>query len=135
MNLHYPTIELALPNNLGINPVFIVENLIPYHAPFDYPIMTSDLTSSTSQGHQPFFIFTSPLPIQRKHLFVKIKDIWIRLFRLLMAGISAIWFTGMDIHIQIALSCAPRRTCSSPQICYVSSSLFTGDSYFKAGEN
>lgn len=40
--------EFVIPHNLGINPVFDVEDLILYRASFDYPALNPNTPSSTS---------------------------------------------------------------------------------------
>lgn len=111
--------EFAILHNLGINPVFNVEDLTLNRAPFDYPTVIPDLPSSTFLEHRPFPIHTPPsrgsIALTRLNIF------WmIRSFRLLMADICIFWCGDVDVHIHIVLSCAPRRSSNSTWICLMS---------------
>ena len=60
------TYELEIPRELGINPVFNIENLTLYRTPVDYPVVIFDPPSSTFTSTQPFTVH-SPLPSRRHH--------------------------------------------------------------------
>jgi len=55
-----------IPWELGINPVFNIEDLTPYHSPVDHPIVIPYPPSSNSTGPQPFSVHPPP-PLRRLH--------------------------------------------------------------------
>lgn len=98
--------KLVISHSLGINPVFNVEDLILCHTPFDYLVVLSNLSFSTSPGLWPFPTRT---PLQ-EHCLNEIEDFWIiRLLWLLMVD-NVICCDGMDNRIHIALGYIARSS-------------------------
>ena len=67
-------IELEIPWEPVINPVFNVENLTPYRASINYLAAIPDLLSPTAVGPQHFHDLLQSLPPQRRFA-TKIEDI------------------------------------------------------------
>ena len=54
--------ELEIFRELGINPIFNVNDLTPYCIPVDYLDVIPDPPSSISAGAQPFSVHPPPIP-------------------------------------------------------------------------
>jgi len=66
--------ELEIPRELGINPVFNVEDLTPYRTQVDYSAVIPDPPSSTAASSQSFPV--PPPPSLRRHHTEEIEDIF-----------------------------------------------------------